>query len=143
MIPRDIFTFLAKQKLGVLGTISADSTPQSALMGIAVTPQLEIVFDTVKSSRKYPNLVAQPACSFLIGGWNPNEGEKTVQYEGEAHELHPPNLEHYLEIYFKTWPDGPARLNWPGIAYFVVQPKWVRYCDYGQNPPLKLEFTFP
>jgi general stress protein 26 len=142
MTPRDIFIFLAEQRLGVLGTMSADSTPQSALMGIAVTPELEIVFDTVKSSRKYPNLIAQPACSFVIGGWNADEGEKTVQYEGEAHELQPANLERYQEIYFRTWPDCRAHLSWPDIAYFVVHPKWVRYCDYGQNPPLKREFTF-
>ena len=36
------------------------------------------------------------------------------------------------KIYFQKFPDGPARENWPGMTYFVVRPKWVRYCDY--NP---------
>lgn len=48
----DVHAFLARHKLGVLGTIGETGTPQSALVGIAVTPDLEIVFDTVKTSRK-------------------------------------------------------------------------------------------
>jgi len=141
MTEADVYAFLAKCKFGVLGTIGHTGTPQSALMGIAVTQQLEIIFDTVKSSRKYPNLIARPACSFVIGGWGP--GEQTVQYEGEAEELKSPELERYQETYFKAWPDGPARMSWPGIVYFVVRPTWIRYSDFDQNPPVIREFSFP
>ena len=56
MTEADLYAFMARHRLGILGTICPNATPQSALMGIAITPQLEIVFDTVKSSRKYPNL---------------------------------------------------------------------------------------
>ena len=52
MTKADIYRFIAKQTLGVLGTLSSGGSPQSALVGIAVTPELEIIFDTVKSSRK-------------------------------------------------------------------------------------------
>lgn len=141
MTEADLYSFLAKQKLGVLGTIGPSGAPQSALMGIAVTEQFEIVFDTVKSSRKYPNLIARSACSFVIGGWG--AGEQTVQYQGEAEELKSPDLERYQEIYFRAYPDGPARMSWPGIVYFVVRPAWIRYSDFDQNPPLMREFTFP
>lgn len=51
-------------------------------------------------------------------------------------------LERYQEIYFQAYPDGPARLTWPGIVYFVVRPTWIRYCDYDQNPRLIREFDF-
>jgi pyridoxine/pyridoxamine 5'-phosphate oxidase len=129
---------MTRCKLGVLGTIGATGSPQAALVGIAVTPQLEIIFDTVTSSRKYANLVARPACSFVVG-W---AGEQTVQYEGEAEELRPPDFERYRQIYFQAWPDGPARMRWPGIVYFVVRPAWIRYSDFDQNPPLIREFTF-
>src|SRR5580700_8041448 len=101
MTEADLYAFLVKHRLGVLGTIGPVGTPQSALVGIAITPQLEIVFDTVKSSRKYPNLIARPTCSFVIGGWG--AGEQTVQFEGQAEELKSPELERYQEIYFKTW----------------------------------------
>ncbi|MGI8959086.1 MAG: pyridoxamine 5'-phosphate oxidase family protein [Bryobacteraceae bacterium] len=138
MTEADVYEFIAKNKLGVLGTIAHPGTPQSALVGIAVTPDLEIIFDTVKSSRKYPNLIAKPTCCFAIG-WT---GEQTVQYEGQAAELEGPGLEHYQEMYFQAWPDGPARLSWPGIVYFVVKPTWLRYSDFDQSPPLIREFTF-
>jgi hypothetical protein len=137
MTEADIYTFMARCRLGVLGTICDTNTPQSALVGIAVTPHLEIIFDTVKSSRKYSNLIAKPFCSFVIG-W---VGEQTVQYEGEAQELESPELERYQETYFKVWPDGPARMSWPAIVYFVVRPTWVRYSDFDQSPPLICEFS--
>ena len=140
MTENDLRSFLTKCRLGVLATVGPVGTPQSALMGIAVTDKLEIVFDTVKSSRKYPNLVARPGCSFVIGGWT--AGEQTVQYEGEAEELKSPELERYQEIYFKAYPDGPTRLSWPGITYFVVTPTWIRYSDFDQTPALIREFAF-
>ena len=139
MTEADLYAFMTKHKLGVLGTIGHAATPQSALVGIATTPQLEIIFDTVKSSRKYPNLISSAACSFVIGGWG--AGEQTVQYEGEAEELKSPALERYQEIYFEAWPDGPARMSWPGIVYFVVRPAWIRYSDFDQDPPLIREFN--
>jgi hypothetical protein len=136
----ELYAAMVNSRLGVLGTIGAAGTPQAALVGIAITPQLEIVFDTVKSSRKYPNLIRNRACSFVIGGWG--AGEQTIQYEGEAEELKPPELARYQEIYFSAWPDGPARMSWPGMVYFVVRPVWIRYSDFDQDPRFIREFTF-
>jgi pyridoxine/pyridoxamine 5'-phosphate oxidase len=134
----DLFHFIAKSKLGVLSSIGPLGKPQSALVGFAATEKLEIIFDTVKSSRKYGNLIARPECAFVFG-WS---GEQTVQYEGIAEELAGEALCQYQEIYFRVWPDGPARLSWPGIVHFVVRPKWVRYSDFDQSPRLVREFTF-
>jgi hypothetical protein len=139
MTEADLYDFMVKFKLGVLGRVGDANAPQSALVGIAVTKDLEIVFDTVKHSRKYPNLIARPACCFVVG-W---EGEQTVQYEGEAEELTGFELDRYQKMYFQAWPDGPARLSWPGIVYFVVRPRWIRYSDFDQAPPLIREFSFP
>ncbi len=134
----DLYDFIARSRLAVLSTSAKTGSPQSALVGIAVTPTLEIIFDTVKSSRKYPNLIARPSCSFVIG-W---AGEQTVQYEGEAVEPSGPELQRYQDIYFRTWPDGPSRASWPAIAYFVIRPTWIRYSDFDQNPPVVQEFLF-
>jgi len=134
----DLFRFIAKSKLGVLSSAGPAGTPQSALVGFAVTEKLEIIFDTVKTSRKYGNLIARPECSFVFG-WS---GEQTVQYEGLAEELAGAALRAFQDVYFRVWPDGPARLSWPGIVYFIVKPKWVRYSDFDQSPPLIREFTF-
>ncbi len=134
----DLYGFLLLCKLGVLSTIGDTNVPQSALVGIAVTDKLEIVFDTVKSSRKYPNLIARSKCSFVIG-WT---GEQTVQYEGHAYELSGAELQQYQKMYFEAWPECRAHLSWPGIVYFVVRPRWIRYSDFEQTPALLQEFTF-
>lgn len=139
MTKADLHRFLAQYKLGVLSTLADTGAPQSALVGIAVTANLEIVFDTVKTSRKYPNLVSRNRCSFVIG-W---AGEQTVQYEGEAAELRGQELKRCQEVYFQAWPECQTHLAWPGIVYFVVKPKWIRYSDFDQNPPLIQEFAFP
>lgn len=138
MTRTELQEFIARHKLGVLGTISPEGAPQSSLVGIAVTPDLELVFDTLKSTRKYRNLTSNSACSFAIG-W---EGEATAQYEGEAREPHSSELARYQAAYFATWTDGPTRLTWPGITYFVVRPTWIRFSDYDRNPPLIEEFKF-
>jgi pyridoxine/pyridoxamine 5'-phosphate oxidase len=138
MTKEAIFRFMAQARLGVLGTIGPEGRPQSSLVGIAVTKDLEIIFDTVKSSRKYANLVARPDCSFAVG-W---EGEQTIQYEGEASELSGGERERLQPIYFETWPECRAHLSWPGIVYFVVRPRWLRFSDYDQNPPLIQEYNF-
>jgi hypothetical protein len=138
MTETELHGFIARHKLGVLATVCEAGTPQSALVGIAVTDGFELVFDTVKSTRKYPNLIAAPACSFVIG-W---DAEQTVQYEGVARQLDGPELELYQRVYFAAWPDGPERLSWPGIVYFAVRPVWIRYSDFAQAPPRICEFSF-
>ena len=50
-----IYAFMTRQRYGVVSSTATNGTPQSALVGITSTPGLEVIFDTVKSSRKYPN----------------------------------------------------------------------------------------
>ena len=44
-----LFQFLDACGLGVLSSLGPMGAPQSALVGIAITPELEIIFDTVES----------------------------------------------------------------------------------------------
>ena len=125
---QEVFRFMDSERYGVLTTTTNSGQPEAALVGFAVTPALEIIFDTVRSSRKYPNLKENPRLAFVVGCTT----EITVQYEGEAEELEGEALAKYKPIYFRKFTDGPARESWAGITYFVVRPKWVRYCDY--NP---------
>ncbi len=138
MTHEDLYRFIAEHHMTVLSTVSPANTPESALVAFAVTPAFEIIFDTVRSSRKYGFLVAKPSIAFVIG-W---EGEVTVQYEGEAEEPVGERLAFFQTVYFRKFPDAPARLEWPGITYFVVRPKWIRYSDYGKAPAQIVEFTF-
>jgi len=134
MSPQELVDLIGACDLAVAAYISPEGAPQSAVLAIAVTPDLEIVFDTVNSSRKYRNLKANPRCSVVM--WS---GEITLQYEGIAEET---GSDHYKEAYFKKLPDGRDRLSWPGITYFVVRPKWIRYSNFHTRPPKIEEFSF-
>lgn len=138
MNPADLFRFLEGRRLAVLSTISPEKKPQSALMHVAITNTLEIVFDTARTSRKYRNLKANPSVS-LVMGW---AGEITVQYEGNARELSGSDLARYQHYYFEQWPDGRFRAGMPDISYFVVRPRWARYSDYSKTPPDIYEVEF-
>jgi pyridoxine/pyridoxamine 5'-phosphate oxidase len=138
MTKAELYRFLAAHTLGVLGSTSGEGEPQSALVGIAVTEDLEIVFDTLKTTRKYRSLTSNPKASVVVG-W---EGEKTVQFEGEAFLPVGEELTQYKNVYFSAWPDGVNRQDWPGLVYFVVRPRWIRFSDFDQRPPLVEEMTF-
>lgn len=138
MTQADLLGFLTRHRYGVVSSLSPDGVPQSALVGIATTSALEIVFDTLQSTRKYRNLMARPGCSFVVGCME----EQTLQFEGTASEPRGRELQRYQEIYFRAWPDGPERLKWPGITHLVVRPTWIRYSDFDQRPPLIEEFRF-
>jgi len=138
MNKRRLLEFLRSNRLGVLSTLGSAGEPQSALVGIATTPEFEIVFDCVAQSRKFVNLKREARAAFVVG-W---QGEVTVQFEGVAKQISSTELGKYHEIYFQAFADGPVRLKWEGISYFVVAPKWIRYSDFGQSPPEIEEFTF-
>jgi len=129
--------FIARHRYGVLGTISASGVPQGALVGIAVSPELEIYFDTVDTTRKVANLRRDPHASFVIG-W---ENEQTLQLEGFADEPKGDALVALKKIYFAAWPDGPDREKWKGITYYRVRPIWLRFSSY-IDPQLIEEMNF-
>src|SRR5215469_4555353 len=131
----ELLEFLQKHRLGVLATVSPTSGPEAALVGIAVTERLEVVFDTLETTRKCQNLRTHAKIAFVIG-W---DDETTVQLEGIADEPVGPELDRLKTIYFAVYPDGESRQSWPGITYFRVRPTWARYSDFGDGA--FVEFT--
>ncbi len=100
-------------------------------MGFAVSDALEIVFDTLDSTRKYQNLRADPRIALVIG-W---DDARSAQLEGLADFPEGPELERLREVYFIPYPDGRERLKWPGIQHVRVRLTWVRYSDFSTDPP--------
>lgn len=130
----DLVQFLRRNKLAVEASVTSDEKPQAAVVGFAVTDELELVFDTLESTRKYRNLKANPSVALVV--W---DGEITAQLEGVADFPEGPELERLRECYFGVYPDGRERLSWPGVTHVRVRPKWVRYSDFTKNPPLIVE----
>jgi hypothetical protein len=137
-----LLTFLRSHRWAIEATSSPVLAPQAAIVGIAVTERLEIVFDTLASSRKAANLRANPRVALVIGGWV-DDDPRCVQYEGLADFPAGAELEQLKQIYFAAFPDGPTRLSWPGITYVRVMPRWVRYSDFTVEPPTIAEHRFP
>ena len=133
--------YLRGYRLGVLGSLSPQGEPQAALVGYAVTDELEILFDTVRTSRKHRNMMANPQVSFTFGNTAPAEvDERTAQYEGLAEELAGATLDRLRPIYLATWPECAIHQQWPDICWFVLRPRWIRYTAY--DPPLTQEWIF-
>ncbi|MFB6454926.1 pyridoxamine 5'-phosphate oxidase family protein [Chitinophaga sp. Hz27] len=139
MTTEALYQYLASQPLGVVSTICTIGAPQAAVVGIAVSPQLAIIFDTVSTSRKYANIIGNPKVAMVIG-W---EDETTVQLEGTA-SLLPHGESHPLkEIYFTRFPDGRVRAaTWPDLVHFVVTPQWIRYSNFNDAKEPVKEWEF-
>lgn len=132
--------------LVVAASVSPEGAPQAALLGVAVSDQLEIVFDTLDSTRKIRNLRRNPRFALVFGAAGAYTAgahdERTLQYEGVAEIPSGEELERIQEtIYFRQFPDGRARMSWPGITYVHGRPTWLRYSDYNRNPPEIVELS--
>lgn len=131
----ELLDFLQKHRLGVLATVSPTGDPEAAVVGIAVTDRLEVVFDTLETTRKCQNLRNHSNIALVIG-W---DDEMTVQLEGVADEPAGSELDRLKTTYFAVYPDGASRQSWPGITYFRVRPRWARYSDFHDGTVV--EFT--
>jgi len=127
----EIVELLRHHKLAVIASIADDGAPQAALVGIAVSEQLEIVLDTLTSTRKFHNIVRDGRVALVI-----SEGELTIQIEGHADVLGGAELERLQQTYFATNPDGRDRVAWPDITWLRVRPSWIRVADYNADPPV-------
>ena len=133
-----LLNYIKKHTLATLSTISKEGKPEAALVGIAVTRNLEIIFDTVKTSRKYGNILQNPNVALVIG-W---DNETTIQYEGVAKELSAADDEAYKEIYYQIFPEGRQRAeSWPGLVHFIITPRWIRYSNFNE-PQIIEELSF-
>jgi pyridoxine/pyridoxamine 5'-phosphate oxidase len=119
----------------VESTVAADGRPQAAVVGIATSDDLEIIFDAIAWSRKCENLRRDPRIALVIG-W---DREITLQVDGIADFPEGDDLERVRACYFQAYPDGRERLSWPGITHVRVRPTWLRYSDFAQHPPFIVE----
>jgi hypothetical protein len=138
MTKTELLTFMRSNHHAVQATVSVAAAAQASVVGIAVSDDLEIVFDTVATTRKIQNLRSNPAISFVIGGTLPGD-ERSLQYDGVADEPTGAELERLKGIYYAVFPDGPSRLAWDGLTYVRARPRWLRYMDFNANPPVVLE----
>jgi hypothetical protein len=140
MTRAELLQFMRGHSLAVQTSVSPSGAPQAAVVGIVVSDEFEVFFDTLETTRKVYNLRRNPKIAFVIGGLTIGD-ERTVQYDGVADEPSGAELNRLKELYFGSFPDGRQRQTWPGLVYIRARPTWMRYSDYNRAPPEILEFN--
>lgn len=136
----ELLANLRKRRYCVVASLAPDGAPQAAVVGFAVSDDLELVFDTLATTRKITNLRRDPRIAVVVGV---GEDECTVQIDGVADELTGPDLARLRPVYFAAFPDGVDRLKWPGITYVRVRPKTIRYSDFAASGGPRIEEMAP
>lgn len=129
MTRAEMLQFIRRHRYAVQSSVAADGAPQAAVVGIAVTDALEVVFDTLGTSRKAQNLRREPRVALVVG-W---DEEQTLQLQGVADEPSGAELQRLKRAYLAVFPDGVEREQWPDITYVRVRVTWARYSDFRPN----------
>lgn len=134
---KQIFEFVSKYQTCVIAT-SNDNQPQAALIDFAINENLEVIFNTYTTSKKYKNLAKNPRVSLVIGF---GDDLKTLQYAGNAKELEGRKIDQAKKTYSKV--SGFTR-KWKikDTRYFKIEPMWLRFSDFSQYPPKIIEAQF-
>jgi hypothetical protein len=136
----ELLIYMRGHRFAVVSSNGQQGEPQAALIGIAVSPACEIIFDTVADSRKHANFLRDPRVAVVLSG----PAEKTLQLEGVAKPMAisgAPDAE-LRSIYYEVWPSGRDRLSWPKLSYWCIAPRWARYSDFDRGPLIQ-EFIWP
>ncbi|MEI9931371.1 MAG: pyridoxamine 5'-phosphate oxidase family protein [Rhizomicrobium sp.] len=78
-----LVAFIRQHHVGVVSTVGANRSPEAALVYLAATDDLELVFYALQDTRKCVNLRRDPRIAAVIG-W---DDKKSLQYEGVATSL--------------------------------------------------------
>jgi len=135
----ELIEWLRPQAFAVVATTHGDASPQAAVVGVAVTDALELVFDTLTTTRKYENLRRGDGRCAVVA-WR---DATTLQIEGIADEPIGDERTRLVATYLAAFPDGHARSALPTIAYFRIRPTWIRWSDYSTEPPRIEELEAP
>lgn len=124
------FNFLNNHSLGVIATNGPDGFPEAAAIEFGQSSKLEIIFDTLITSRKYKNIKRSPKIAMVVG-WDENQ---TVQLEGLAAELNDKERPGLKKAFFDKVPMAKKFEANQNIVYFKISLKWIRFTDLNKHP---------
>lgn len=138
MTKEEVLAFIKTKTHTVIATTTPQQTPEAAFIGFGETDNLELIFGTLSTTRKYKNLQENKKVAFVIGG----EERITVQYEGLAEEINQEEQEDLIAMYHQKVPAAAMFKSNPDQTYWKVQPIWIRYSDFSGEEKKVIEFTF-
>jgi len=131
-----VLDFLKTQKEMVIATES-NSIPEAALMGFCEYDNLNLMFGTDTTTRKFQNIQNNSRVAIVFG----HSDGITVQYEGIVSIIIGTEIEEYKKKYFEKQPQAKKYETDPNQVYLKVMPIWIRYTDYNKEPEEIFEFT--
>ena len=138
MTRAELLRFMRAERHAAVASVSATGAPQAAVVGVVVSEDFEIFFDTLDTTRKAVNLRERPRAAVVLGS-TAADAQVTVQLEGVADEPRGTDLERLKELYFERFHDGPTRQAWKGLIYVRIRPTWLRLSDFSTDPPRIVE----
>jgi hypothetical protein len=125
----ELVRFLRRYKLALEASVTPGGAPQAAVVGFAVSDELEIVFDTVESTRKYKNLRADP---------RDRPRDRLGRRDHRAARRHRGlpagrRARAHARVLLRCLP-GRSRSARMSGHHVRVRPHWVRYSDFTQDP---------
>lgn len=139
MTKAGVLEFIRGHRYAVEATVSSARRAQAAVIGFAIDDRFVLVFDTLRSSRKFANLQENPSMALVFGG-SGNDDVRTARLEGEARTLDGAVEAHLTTMYCAKFPDGAERAATSDVVYYRVTPRWLRYSDFSQTPPRIIEW---
>lgn len=134
-----VIRLLERNELGVIATNSAGTSPESAVVAVSHTDDLELIFGSFKGTRKNANIATDPYVSMVIG-WDKKE-KKTLQVEGATVLLSGDERARAEAVHCAKNPASEKFMTDPRQEYFKITPHWFRYSDYSVNPQVVWEVT--
>jgi uncharacterized protein YhbP (UPF0306 family) len=122
-----------QQKLGVISTIHADNTPESAIVYYTFDQDLNLYIATRTKTRKYKNILENHHVAFVIAKETPPQ---TIQIEGEAEVVHEPGEQkHLFEEIIKlassrNFSAPIAQMESSELKFVKISPTWIRFGNF-------------
>jgi general stress protein 26 len=124
-----IFNFLKNNKIAVMATNSPNRQfPESAVITLSETPELHLIINSSKNSRKNKNILENNKVSVAMGfDW---EAMQTLQIEGNAHIITDEGkVAKIIDYHFKRNPHLLGYRDKEDREFIEIIPKWIRYTD--------------
>jgi pyridoxine/pyridoxamine 5'-phosphate oxidase len=124
---KKVLEFADSQMLGVVASVNKNGQPEAALVAISETPNLDFIFGTANTSRKYKNIKNNPRVAVVLG-YEVAEGI-TIQIEGLATEMVGDESSRCRDIHMKKNPRSVKYASRSDQRWFKIKPTWLRYTN--------------
>jgi general stress protein 26 len=133
-----IAAFLATRPHGVVSTVHADGSVESALVAFSETPELDITFGTFDTTRKFANILRDPRVAFVVT----DDENVEVQLEGRARIAEGEEHERCKRRHLAKNPKTAKYADDPHQRFVVIEPTWIRFIDRRTDPTTAEELRF-